>query len=697
MKKKFRIFAMLSVLLGMFFSAAGGAVGFAQETVPTSDMKTQSTGTLTLHALRNANGTGRLATVDNTGKEMTSGLPSNSQPLPGVKFNVAPISRDQAKAFGWSEENRGTPYAGGQNISQAEADAYFLTHAGSMLQETTDGNGKAVFNLTGLSEANPEANLFLVAVQDENVDGLTSAPEPFVVTVPSLNPEYVEGQANYYNYDVHIYPKFLFNETKVHFDKKGEGKTDPLVGAEFVIKKQLDNGEWRYLAADEKGNPAFDLYGDLDFSKANQEDANVYTFSSTKNGVEVTGLPVGHYAIEEKAKQSDTAKAGDMKDFLSNNWDSNKVEFDITQDDVTNNRTKELLEGKGFINYKKPEIDKKNDKKTVDLGERILFTLTPTIPGDIGEWKATNPTNIEDKAYVVVDKLDNRLSLEEYREFEELKVGNQTLYADKSGRPGDYYIAYDVTTRQIKWVFFESGREKLQKAYDEDGVRNLELGFYATPNENALNSLNEAIPNQGGLDFDNQYSDEKHDDTEVVYDVLGGARFKKQDRDSKKGLEGAEFVVQKLIKEGASDVPYFMAKDETGKVFWIDDEKDTRIVKLTSADDGTLSVEGLAYSNEPVFSDTQAGVTVSESQKVLNRYQLVETKAPNGYSKLSEPFEFHVGPASMQEGNVLEVPNAKHGNIPMTGSLTTSLLAIGGLILLVGGYIVYKRSEKHPA
>ncbi len=160
----------------------------------------------------------------------------------------------------------------------------------------------------------------------------------------------------------------------------------------------------------------------------------------------------------------------------------------------------------------------------------------------------------------------------------------------------------------------------------------------------------EPIPNTGGIDFTNGSNTDGDKETPPVYvtPTEGSLTIIKQDPESGETLAGAVFELRDM---------------------------DGNVVKSETTDsNGEISWEGLDYGD----------------------YQLVETKAPEGYRILKNPIDVTI---DKQNSDItLTVDNYKTGwELPTTGGIGTILFTIIGLSVMGLAVYLYVRRKKQIA
>ncbi len=175
-----------------------------------------------------------------------------------------------------------------------------------------------------------------------------------------------------------------------------------------------------------------------------------------------------------------------------------------------------------------------------------------------------------------------------------------------------------------------------------------EFIFKAKVKEDA--PANVVINNKAYIDYENQHGTEGHKDTDDIplTPTAGNLKVVKQDGDdNKKKLKGAKFELRqgnKVVRSGTTD------------------------------ENGEINFKELDYGN----------------------YQLVETKAPEGYNKLRNPINITID--ANNNDITYTVDNYKSGwELPKTGGMGTLFFTLIGLTFMGSALFMYIRRRRADA
>ena len=294
-------------------------------------------------------------------------------------------------------------------------------------------------------------------------------------------------------------------------------------------------------------------------------------------------------------------------------------------------------------------FEKKADKTNVDVGQPVNYTVTGKVP---------DSTGFETYIYEIADTMSDGLTFN--RNSLAVKVGSTDVTADAD----KCTITYDATTAPNTFKVSIN----VKKCTVGDAIT---VTYTATVNEKAIAKI---ATNQATLTYSNDPTDltktttmppqeQKVYSSKIVIDkvekVAEGATAKK--------LAGAEFV---LYKEGTPGTPhsavYYKWNDTDKKVEWVEITAAPTVV--TTDKTGAATFGGLANGT----------------------YYLVETKAPDGYNKLEEPYKVVVtgGNAEVDLSVTAKVENQAGTLLPSTGGMGTTIFYVLGAVLVVGAGVL---------
>ncbi|HEM5301482.1 TPA: isopeptide-forming domain-containing fimbrial protein [Streptococcus suis] len=334
-----------------------------------------------------------------------------------------------------------------------------------------------------------------------------------------------------------------------------------------------------------------------------------------------------------------------------------------------------------------------NDSAAVDTGiPNKVKLIYGNRPSDFSEPKSTKPSNGEITVNKTwgdgVTKKDVVFGV--YEKETGVRVGEITLQAGAStGKLGN----------------LDNSKEYI--VIEETSVSG-SLPNYSNGTTGTINVENKKNPNPNPL--------EPEEPEVITY----GKRFVKTDDNVDKSaaakLVGAKFVVQKdgqflALKDAATQATeiaaYQNAEDAYVAAVKAENPNQDDINAKKATRDAAYEAMNMQWTW--VSNQSEAFTFVSSTDgkfevKGLNAgtYQLVETKAPDGYALLTSPIEFQVGLGTWTDNSETAIDghtrvNNKKVTIPQTGGIGTLVFTVVGLSVMVFAFIAMKKRQSEEA
>lgn len=363
-------------------------------------------------------------------------------------------------------------------------------------------------------------------------------------------------------------------------------------------------------------------------------------------------------------------------DEKENTWNLNDLEKNVTAKSQALTLTKTVFDNQGrpleIVDYENGG----SDYAQVKIGDTVTYMLVADVPA--------YPADAVNTGYQISDNLPEGMTLNK----ESVKVyglaENTPNIAEGAEIDTSGILITEGATRPVNGK--PSVTFSLNFKYDEiKDYTKIRVVYTAKANEN-LKTIDQDNNGDGNvntayLDYNNNpYGAgptwETQTDTATVYSY--GIIVKKVDKSNNEPLSGAEFTLKKSGEPsaiqfvGSNGVYHVAAEGEIGS---------TTLEVGDSGDEmGKLVISGLD----------------------MDTYELTETKAPDGYIKLSAPVTITItdadpngkvddGSASADgsDGYVeLKVENGKGFTLPSTGGMGTMLFTAIGTVLMGGGLVL---------
>lgn len=322
-----------------------------------------------------------------------------------------------------------------------------------------------------------------------------------------------------------------------------------------------------------------------------------------------------------------------------------------------------------------------DDHASAQVGDKLTFTLTSKVP-DVSEY--------DKYQFSFVDTLSKGLT---FNNVVTVTIGTEGVAAEN----------YNVSTANgvdgAKVVTIKLGTESegiydAKKLFEDKAGKTITVTYTATVNsEAAVNDQDN--PNSAHVEYSNKpgtnQTGTSEDDQTHQY-TFGFDITKVDGSDTETKLPNAEFELQDangtkidVIAVAGASVPTFRPKLESE----------------TAAAADTIKTDG---NGKLAFVGLKEGT-----------YKLVETKAPDGYNKLTAPIEIVIKAnynddgtllnwtASIKDtqspsGSTIEVQNNKGTLLPGTGGMGTVIFTVVGVAVVAGGAIwMVQRNRRNAA
>ena len=302
-----------------------------------------------------------------------------------------------------------------------------------------------------------------------------------------------------------------------------------------------------------------------------------------------------------------------------------------------------------------PENPKTVDETVKTIGEDVNYTIQFT-----GTNYSKNGTKIQ--TYTVKDTSDDVLI---DTDTIQVKVG-ETVIHNAGDQKDKYDFTYEdgVLTVVINWT--EGGAENTDHLYDNGSA--VEITYTAEVLK---------VTSENKVDF--EWNQEPFGNGgEVTVHSFDFDLKKISGDETPVDLEGAEFTLEKTNADGeATDIIAFVEKLDAGeKTYTVANSTDTTTTETIVA--GNVKIAGLGD-----------GI-----------YILTETKAPDGYNKLTEPLKVVVTDGKFQllkmdgsvaatiEGKEIAIVNNAGATLPSTGGIGTTIFYVVGGILVAAAVVL---------
>ena len=373
--------------------------------------------------------------------------------------------------------------------------------------------------------------------------------------------------------------------------------------------------------------------------------------TESKKSYEFTGLAAGYYLVYVTGGK-------EIQSSL------------VTVDDTTNT-----------VNLKTeaPSITKTADKATAEIGQVVTYTVTGSIP---------DTTGYDQYQYIIHDELSKGLDF--VNDVQGTTVTGKTVNVSVAFKEAGII---DTSTAPKTATLDTENNKKMSldlsawvKANQTTNKgKSFTVTYYAKVNKDAVVTNN----NKASLEYGNNSSDTTTTTPSEAKTNTYPLDIKKINKKTSELLADAHFTLYRSDNQGTIN------------------KNDVVKVSAVAGKDGCYVVDPSSPTTEMVTIKNkidEKGYNLHLNGLAAGTYYLEETKAPDGFNKLTDPIkiviekkgETYTITADGAEGNILTVQNSTGSLLPSTGG-TGVIVFAGVAILLVFGVVVSFIRDKRKA
>lgn len=604
---------------------------FAEQTMTPSTIDITKKGSIIIHKYE-YNGTDE---IKGTGSESNQ-VPDGAKALEGAGFTIYKVAdKNDLKQY-YSTNPTALPSVGEYTEDGKIKTKYENNKVGDEI--TTGTDGIAAFENLELG--------FYVVVETKTPDKVTTAVEPFLVSVPMTT---TDGEN--WLYDVHVYPKNKTTYGGVTLEKQGNTEEDKLAGVKFVLQKKTE-----------------DTWTNVTTSESDREALNLVTNENGK--ISVDGLSQGTYRFIETDR-------GDNDGYIMDGV--TPYEFVVGADGKTTYKGKK--ENTITVKNEKPDLTKKVKDRTngewkqesdYNVGDMVPYKITVKVPSNITKLKyftvTDTPTNLKDDVNTV-----------------EVKDGDRAVadgaYKVAKAEAGD---GFTVTFHPEKMTSY-AGKE-LVITYSAELLSAAKTTTDGNSNTAKLEYSNKILPNTENPGKDTI------EDKAIVYTFKLNI-IKRADSADGKALGGVKFDLYKVVPAGTKGAATTEEVKEAGldaSKTWLKVASDLK----TDAEKGEVSRSGLANGTYYlVETKTVEGYNLLKAPVEVNLKVEYVTTTENGVTKT----EFKENSETSDGTHSETIINKRGFQLPTTGGMGTLLFSVIGVIVMIAAAFILLKGRKKEA
>lgn len=318
-----------------------------------------------------------------------------------------------------------------------------------------------------------------------------------------------------------------------------------------------------------------------------------------------------------------------------------------------------------------PSITKKADKETVSIGQVVEYTVTGSVP---------DTTGYDQYVYTIHDELSNGLDF--VNDANGTAVNGNTVNVTVAFGKGTTDEGTAPTTATL-----DTTNNKKMSLDLSAWVRNNQTNkgkeftvtYYAKVNKDAVVTEK----NKAQLEYGNKPGETTTTTPSEAKTPTYPLDINKIKKGSEEKLAGAKF---KLYKDSAKD--------------------ESNVIKVTGSE-GKYVVDPTSNTTEfeSVDSIDDKGYNLHVNGLDAGTYYLVETKAPAGYNKLTDPIKVTITKTGdtewtiskgdeVETDKIIDVENSTGSLLPSTGGMGTIAFTVVAALLVLGVAVSFIRDRK---
>lgn len=320
-----------------------------------------------------------------------------------------------------------------------------------------------------------------------------------------------------------------------------------------------------------------------------------------------------------------------------------------------------------------PSIEKTANKTSVNIGDVVTYTVAGSVPDTIG---------YSEYVYKINDTLSKGLDFVKNANGDALDNANEVNVTVAFGEgitdegTAPTIAALDTTKKTMSldlstWV----------RANQKNKGKNFTVTYYAKVNKDAVVTEKNSAKLEYGNDPDNTTNTTPSEAKTPTYHL----DINKYAKNDSKKLAGAKF---KLYKDSVDE---------------------NNVIKVTGSE-GNYVVDPASTTKEFVSVDsiTSEGYNLHVNGLAAGTYYLVETEAPAGYNKLTDPIKVEIKKSTNEDVNawtlfnndenvddkIIDVENSTGSILPSTGGMGTIAFTVVAALLVLGVAVSFIRDRK---